>query len=74
MEANQPNNQQQIMLIIRSLAVAFLFCVATECILGGFKIKIPDQIDRLAFALSGALGAMLVKTTPTEATKPPQSF
>lgn len=61
-------NKTVITVIITTLAIAALCCVSTTCMLSYFGIEIPPELNTLTAALVGALSAMLVKTSPSEAT------
>jgi hypothetical protein len=62
-------NKSTINLITGTLAFMALVAVVTICICACYGIKIPPELNTLAGGLVGSLGAMLVKTAPTETTK-----
>ena len=68
---NPTTNQSAITIITMTIAVMAFSCVASICVLAFYGIQIPPELNTLAGGLVGALTAMLVKTSPTETTKPP---
>lgn len=64
-----PSNKATINLIIGTLAVLALLCIATVCLMSYRGVMIPPELNTLAGGLVGTLGAMLVKTSPTETAK-----
>ncbi len=66
-----PTNKASIAVIVTTIAVMAFICVGTICYLSFKGIQIPPELNTLTATLTGALGGMLVKTTPTETTKQP---
>lgn len=66
MNNRMPTNKAAISWITRTLAVMAALCVFTVCLLSFMNVQIPPELNTLAGGLVGTLGAMLVKTTPTE--------
>ena len=64
-----PTNKTVITVITSTLAGLAAICVGTVCFLSYKAIEIPPELNTLTAGLVGALTAMLVKTSPTEASK-----
>jgi len=68
-----PTNKTVITVIISTLASCAALCVFAICYLSYKSIQIPPELNTLTGGLIGALTGMLVKTSPTEGTKAPDS-
>ena len=66
---NTTTNQTAITVITSTIAIMALTCVFSICVLAFYSVTIPPELNTLTGGLVGALTAMLVKTTPTEAAK-----
>ena len=67
---NTTTNQTAITVITSAIAIMAVSCVGSVCVLAFYGVLIPPELNTLAGGLVGALTAMLVKTSPTETTKP----
>ena len=68
-----PTNKSAITVITTTIAILAVSCVGTICFLAIKGIEVPPELNTLTGGLVGALTAMLVKTSPTETTKQPDS-
>lgn len=61
------NNSNQFTIHVVSLTIAVLavMSVSSICILSYYQLPIPPELNTLAGGLTGAVGAMLTKTSPT---------
>jgi hypothetical protein len=65
------DNKGEIKVIIRTLAGLAIICVLAECVLSYLGKQIPPELNTLTGGLVGSLTAMLVKTSPTQASVTP---
>ncbi len=64
-------NKTTITVITSTVAVMAFVCVVSICALAYYAIQIPPELNTLTGTLCGGLTGMLVKTSPTEATRQP---
>jgi len=63
------DNRTTISVITTTIALIAVICVATECYLSYKGIQIPPELNTLTGGVTGALVAMLTKTSPTQSTQ-----
>lgn len=64
-----PTNRLTIGLIVGTISLLATIAVSTIAFCSFKGIEIPPELNTLAGGLVGALGSMLVKTSPSEGTK-----
>lgn len=62
-------NKSVITVITTTIAILAFSSVGTICVCAYFGIVIPPELNTLAGGLVASLATMLVKTSPSEATK-----